>query len=170
MYRNRRGFTLLELLTVVLILGILSAIAVPQYNKSVRRAELVEGLANGRTLYDSATRFKAANGYAPTDLNQLDSAFIGSDSDGGTTLDDGAFVYNLLTDRVRVQSNRSAYYLDFMYPVKNDTGVFAPIACCVDNTATDIKTAQWLCQSNGLDPDDDTKAAVPAIANCRILQ
>ena len=40
--RNKKGFTLLELLVVVLIIGILASIALPQYTKAVEKAKLSE--------------------------------------------------------------------------------------------------------------------------------
>jgi type IV pilus assembly protein PilE len=41
--RSTSGFTLIELMVVVAIVGILSAIAVPSYTRYVQRGDLVEG-------------------------------------------------------------------------------------------------------------------------------
>lgn len=68
---NRRGFTLIELMIVVSIIGILASIAVPNYQRGIIRAKeavLSEDLYNFRSVID---QFNADNGKYPDSLNEL---------------------------------------------------------------------------------------------------
>ena len=59
--KNNKGFTLLELLVVVLIIGILAAVALPQYKKSVEKTKLTEALENLAVIEGAAQRYILAH-------------------------------------------------------------------------------------------------------------
>jgi len=60
-----RGFTLVELMVAVLIIGILVAIAVPMFNSSVETARLRACLGNQRTIESAVRAYQASSGRLP---------------------------------------------------------------------------------------------------------
>ena len=61
--KNKKAFTLIEMLTVVLIVGILTAVALPQYSRAIKKSRATEAIAMLRVIHDSGERLAASFGY-----------------------------------------------------------------------------------------------------------
>ena len=68
----KKGFTLIELLVVVLIIGILSAVALPQYTKSVEKTRAVEAWTMAKSVIDAQKIYRLSNGKWTTNVENLD--------------------------------------------------------------------------------------------------
>jgi len=75
MFKKEEGFTLVELMVVVLIIGILVAIAIPVFNAARARAEQRTCFANQRTI-DGAVQQYLADSTA-NDIADLTAGGVG---------------------------------------------------------------------------------------------
>ncbi len=82
-----RAFTLIELLVVVLIIGILSAIALPQYNKAVEKAKATQALTLLKSAYQHAAVYYLANGEYPNSFADMGFEVPWTGSEKWNTLD-----------------------------------------------------------------------------------
>ena len=106
---NRKGFTLVELLVVISIIGILSAIAIPKFTDATKTARGAKIQADLRTIDSAIQIYNASAGENPTSLASMTNLFattpvppVGSwsiktksgDGGGSYTISDGRAVYS----------------------------------------------------------------------------
>lgn len=65
MMRSKRGFTLIELMIVVAIIGVLASIAIPAYRDYTIRARMSEVLATFDAIAQGASEYHASMGFFP---------------------------------------------------------------------------------------------------------
>ncbi len=132
--KNKSGFTLIEMLVVVLIIGILAGIALPQYTKAVEKAKIAEAKINLKAIASAAHLYALSNTEISKDLTELDIEIQGEIIEspvGGVAISTENFTYyvdeclgnnedscTFTADRNIIDSNTGeiAYYINLDGP------------------------------------------------------
>ena len=91
---NKSGFTLIEMLIIVLIIAVLSSIALPKYTRTVERARATEAFGNIQQVDDAVYAFYTERQTCPTKFSQL-SITLPVTSDLSNTVTIKNFTYTL---------------------------------------------------------------------------
>jgi len=139
---NTKGFTLVELLVVVLIIGVLSAIALPQYTASIERARATEALTMMNDIRYAAERYRFQHDEWPrnntwTDLDVNIPTIPGSTDRGGknfkVTMTRSGDKFVVLSERT-LPAGGGKYYLKTVLTDNTDSDTITAVRCCTTNS------------------------------------
>lgn len=130
----KKAFTLIELLVVVLIIGILAAVAVPQYQKVVRKSRFMQVWTNVRALAIAQQQYFLANGRYSSQKSELDITL--------TDREDGSC-------SVSSSRNTVACWIYKPYVIMYYLGESNRYDCCAYDADNDQEEGDKLCQSIG---------------------
>ena len=138
-----KGFTLIEILVVVLIIGILAAISVVQYQKSVLKSRFTALMPIAKALYEGNELFAMSSGKYTDKLENLDISTTGGVS-GSTANINGSIVTLGVNNRhTYVKATRENFDNNLIMFQKGSKYFPGEIHC----EAKEGKTlANWLCK------------------------
>lgn len=113
---DKKGFTLLELLVVVLLIGILGAIALPQYFNVLERQRAMEAIGIMSAVEKAQVRYYAINDQYTADFSNLDfdlrsNIDISGDNVTGDTFQTDYFTYRLRDDKIQAKRRLGNFML-----------------------------------------------------------
>jgi type IV pilus assembly protein PilA len=85
----QKGFTLIELMIVVAIIGILAAIAIPAYSNYTKRAKVTELVTAGSACKASVSEYFQSQGAFPADIDAAGCSSVATDKMSGLALGNG---------------------------------------------------------------------------------
>ena len=132
---RQQGFTLIELMIVIAIVGILSAVALPAYQDYTVRAKFSEILALAGEMKTSYTEYQVTNGDAPSSVSD---AGIPA-APGSALVDSAAITADAIVLTLQADSDLGTEF-------DGKTVSFTPTFATGGDSTTQITA--WTCTSN----------------------
>tara|TARA_B100000900_G_C20185041_1_gene555518 strand:+ start:143 stop:568 length:426 start_codon:yes stop_codon:yes gene_type:complete len=126
--KNNKGFTLIELIMVTIILGILAAVAIPRYMTTVTKAEeaaedaVINAIKAGLETYAVEQLMDSGRKTWPTNpWESLDTKPTGYTTDATDADVDGEWTYNTTSKKITHQRNDNSR-VGWLYDEGTQTG------------------------------------------------
>ena len=135
---NPRGFTLIEVLVVVIIIAVLAAVAVPQYQKAVLKSKFSSLMPTTKAICDGNEAYYMAHGGYANAANELDVSTTNNENMTFELSRDLDYAYVLATRPDLNEKNNLIMYQ------KHSTQFPGETHC---EALADDTQANWLCET-----------------------
>ncbi len=140
----QRGFTLIELMIVVAIIGVLASIAVPQYQNYVARAQVSEAFNLASEIKVAISEFYMATGNFPQSNADIGYATDTTPTDGGTA---GASDLGSYVSYMAIWGAQDGYESRIVMEMSDEANSAIAGKWVVMEADADTGSIQWSCRT-----------------------